>query len=176
MGPLLKPGYSTVLLSYCKSRSMSLCACKWNKQKSLLRQKYLTKMLLGDAVMLFHRKMRHYKNIGHWPIPILLSIIIEKGQCINKLLFRSRHVPLQIKVRSFVTIAKRVTSRVGSVNVTVDPMKATPGTKWTQLSPERGLFLRFGRNVSKHSLGAHKTSNQFHSYCSENRLWVRVTT
>ena len=100
----------------------------------------------------------------------MTSIIIEKRQCINKLLFRSRHVPLQIKVRSFVTIAKRVTSRVGSVNVTVDPMKATPGTKWTQPSPKIGLFLRFGRNVSKHSLGAHKTSNQFHSYCSENRL------
>ena len=62
MGPLLKPGYSMVLLSYCRSRYMSLCACKWNKQTSLLRQKYSTKMLLDDAVMLFHRKMRHYKK------------------------------------------------------------------------------------------------------------------
>ena len=62
MGPLLKLEYSMVLLSYCKSPSMSLCECKWNKQKSLLRKKYLTKMLLGDAVMLFHRKMRHYKK------------------------------------------------------------------------------------------------------------------
>ena len=30
--------------------------------KSLLRQKYLTKMLLGEAVMLFHRKIRRSKK------------------------------------------------------------------------------------------------------------------
>ena len=32
--------------------------------KSLLRQKYLTKMLLGDAVMLFHRKMKHTRGMN----------------------------------------------------------------------------------------------------------------
>ena len=32
------------------------------KQKSLLRQKCLTKMLLGEAVMLFHRKIRCSKK------------------------------------------------------------------------------------------------------------------
>ena len=77
MGPLLKPGYSTVLLSYCKSRSMSLCACKWNKQKSLLRQKYLTKCFLVMLWCCFTEKWGIIKNIGHWPIPILLSFIIQ---------------------------------------------------------------------------------------------------
>ena len=65
----------------------------------------------------------------------MTSIIIEKRQCINKLLFRSRHVPLQIKVRSFVTIAKRVTSRVGSVNVTVDKKGADEGHTRNKVDP-----------------------------------------
>ena len=97
MGPLLKPGYSTVLLSYCRSRSMSLCACKWNKQKSLLRQKYLTKMLLGYAVMLFHRKMRHYKKYRALtdtdPLVFSIICITYKNICKTKYLPNWAHMP-----------------------------------------------------------------------------------
>ena len=81
MGPLLKPGYPTVLLSYCRSRSMSLCGCKWKKQKSLLRQKYLTKMLLGEDVMLFHRKIRRSKKYRALtdtdPLDYIINLVLK---------------------------------------------------------------------------------------------------